>query len=114
MRRRSTEGVTVVEALAAGALVGLAVAGLAGSAALVTRSLRLARDTSIALALATAQLETLRGGARADGSDIIVAANGTRFTRRWHVTGGRGEPAGLSVEVAWGERMLGLATEAMP
>jgi len=104
----------VVEAIAAGALVGLAVAGLAGSAALATRSLGLARDTSVALALATAQLETLRGGARADGSDTIVAANGTRFTRRWHVTGGRGEPVGLNVEVSWGERTLGLATAAFP
>lgn len=114
MRGRSTKGVTVVEALAAGALAGLAVASLAGSAALATRSLGLARDASIALALATAQLETLRGGARAEGSDTIVAANGTHFTRRWHVTGGRGEPVGLSVEVAWGERSLGLATEALP
>jgi Tfp pilus assembly protein PilV len=111
---RSTRGVTVVEALAAGALVGLAVAGLAASAALATRSLGLARDTSIAIALATAQLETLRAGARAAGSDIIVATNGTRFTRRWHVTGGRGEPVGLNVDVAWGERTLGLATEALP
>ena len=110
---RPTQGVSVVEALAAGALVGLAVAGLAGSAALATRSLGLARDTSVALALATAQLETLRGGARADGSDI-VAANGTHYTRRWHVTGGRGEPVGLSVEVSWGERTLGLATAAFP
>jgi len=111
---RPTEGVSVVEALAAGALAGLAVAGLAGSAALATRSLGLARDTSVALALATAQLETLRGGARADGSDTIVAANGTRFTRRWHVTGGRGEPVGLNVEVSWGERTLALATAAFP
>ena len=98
--RRPRAGFTVVEAL-----VG---------AALATASLRLARDTGIALALATERLEALRVGPRADGADNQVAPDGTRFQRNWTRDGGRGTPERLSVRIAWGRHALELETEALP
>jgi hypothetical protein len=97
MRRRRTatsRGSTVAEAL---------VARVAGS------GLRLARDTSAALALAEAELEALRAGPQADGADEVVA-DGVAFARAWSVSGGRGRPARVAVEVAWGEHRVSLAT----
>jgi len=112
--RRPRAGFTVVEALVGTALAGIALAGLAAVAGLATASLRLARDTGIALALATERLEALRVGPRADGADSQVAPDGTRFQRSWTRDGGRGTPERLSVRIAWGRHALQLETEALP
>ncbi|TMB03252.1 MAG: hypothetical protein E6J57_03660 [Deltaproteobacteria bacterium] len=112
--RRPRAGFTVVEALVGAALAGIALAGLAAVAGLATASLRLARDTGIALALATERLEALRVGPRADGADSQVAPDGTRFQRSWSRGGGRGTPERLSVRIAWGRHALELETEALP
>ena len=112
MRRR--RGSSVAEALVATALAGLALAALASAARLATVSLRLARDVGIALALAGEQLEALRAGPRAPGTDVTAGPDGTRFTRVWSVRGGRGRPAALAVEVGWGSRAVRLETEAIP
>jgi hypothetical protein len=109
---RRTRGSSVVDALVGAALAGIALAGLTAVAGLATQSLRLARDTSTALALATGRLEALRAGPRADGDDRWQAPDGTLFTRTWTHDGGRGRPVGLSAEVAWGRRTVALRTEA--
>ncbi len=112
--RRPRAGFTVVEALVGAALAGIALAGLAAVAGLATASLRLARDTGTALALATERLEALRVGPRADGADSQAAPDGTRFQRSWTRDGGRGTPERLSVRIAWGRHALELETEAFP
>jgi Tfp pilus assembly protein PilV len=113
-RARTNGGTSVVEAIVGAALAGIALAALAGVARLATNSLRTARDTSTALALASEQLETLRAGPRADGSSTRVAPDGTPFDLAWSVAGGRGEPAQLSVRVAWPRHAVMLSTEAFP
>ena len=112
--RRSRGGCSVLEALVGAALAGLALAGLAAAAGLATASLRLARDTGTALALATERLEALRVGPRADGADSRVAPDGTRFERSWTHDGGRGTPVRLRASIAWGGHALALETEALP
>jgi len=112
--RRPHAGFSVVEALVGAALAGLALAGLAAVAGLATASLRLARDSGTALALASERLEGLRLGPRADGVDGRAAPDGTRFQRRWTHDGGRGTPERLSVRIAWGRHALALTTEALP
>ena len=107
-------GSSVVEAVVATALAGIAAAGLAATAAMTVDGLRLARDTGTALALASERLEALRVGPRANGSDSPVGADGTRFVRTWAVVDGRGAPSRLSAEVRWGSRSVRLATEAVP
>ena len=114
MTRRHTQGFSVVEALVGAALAGVALAGLAAVAGLATRSLCLARDGGVALALAQERTEALRAGPRANGADTRTAADGTVFRRSWQVTGGRGVPVRLTVQVAWGRRTQGLATEVVP
>ena len=114
MTRGRSGGFSVVEALVGAALAGLALGGLAGVAGLTTRSLGLARDGGVALALATERLEALRAGPRADGTDAQVGADGTVFRRSWQASGGRGDPVRLAVRVAWGGRGLVLTTEAPP
>ena len=111
---RHGAGSSVVEAVVAAALAGIAAAGLAATAALTVDGLRLARDTGTALALAGERLEALRVGARASGLDAEVAADGTRFDRTWSVVEGRGAPTRLAVRVQWGGRSATLATEALP
>ena len=111
---RPRAGFTVVEALVGAALAGVALAGLAAVAGLATASLRLARDSGTALALATERLEALRIGPRAPGTDEHVAPDGTRFARSWSVDGGRGAPATLRARVAWGTHTIELRTEALP
>ena len=111
---RSRAGSSVVEAVVATALAGIAVAGLAATAAMTVDGLRLARDSGTALALASERLEALRVGSRANGTDAEVAADGTRFRRTWFVVEGRGAPTRLSVQVGWGWRSITLATEALP
>src|SRR5438094_929618 len=99
----------------AGAARGVAPAlRLARGAGLATASLRLARDTDTALALATERLEALRVGPRADGADSQVAPDGTRFQRSWSRNGGRGMPVRLGARIAWGRHALELETEAFP
>ena len=107
-------GSSVVEAVVATALAGIALAGLAVTAAVTVDGLRLARDTGTALALASERLEALRVGPRVNGSDSPVAADGTRFERTWSVVEGRGAPTRLSVHVDWTWRSVTLATEALP
>jgi Tfp pilus assembly protein PilV len=107
-------GFSVVEALVAAALAGVALAGLSTVAGLARRSLLLARETSVALALASERLESLRVGPRADGADAPSAADGTTFSRRWTVEDGRGGPTRLRVEVRWGAHAVALASEVPP
>lgn len=107
-------GFSVVEALVAAALAGIALAGLAGVSGLATRSLRLARDNGSALALSNERLEALRVGPRLNGEDQTVAPDGTVFSRSWSHAGGRGRPERLAGRVAWGTHVLELGTEAMP
>ena len=107
-------GSSVVEAVVATLLAGIAVAALAATAGMAVNGLRLARDSGTALALAAERLEALRGGPRANGSDGPVGADGTRFVRIWSVTDGRGAPSRLSVQLAWGRHALTLATDALP
>lgn len=108
-------GFSLVEVLVAVGVTALAAAGLAAAAPVSTTGLTAARTRAAALALATARIEALRGGARNSGSDVIVGADGTRFTRRWNVVAGRGRPDALSVEVTWPPgRRVTLATEALP
>jgi len=107
-------GFSVVEAMVATALAGVAVAALAGAATVATTSLRLARDMGTAVALASERLEALRVGPRADGDDAWPAPDRTVFARRWRRTGGRGRPAALSVHVAWARHAIDLRTEAFP
>jgi hypothetical protein len=102
----------VVDALVGAALAGIALAGLAAVAGLATASLRLARDTGTALALATERLEALRAGPRSAGDDGWTAPDGTSFTRAWDAGGGRGRPTTLSVRVGWGSRAVALGSEA--
>lgn len=114
MRRTRQRGFSVVEALVGAMLAGLAIAGLAAVASLATRSLCLARDGAVALALAGERLETLRAGGGTNGADSTTAAGGTVFSRRWQLTGGRGGPLHLSVRVAWPTHVQDLATEVPP
>ena len=112
--RRGTDGFSIVEALVATALAGVALASLSTVAALGRGSLVRARETSVALALASERLEALRAGPRADGSDVRVAAGGTQFSRAWTITDGRGGPTRMRVEVLWRDRRLAVATEVPP
>jgi Tfp pilus assembly protein PilV len=112
--RRRIDGFSIVEALVAAGLAGIALAGLSTVALLARRSLVQARDTSVALALATERLEALRVGPRVDGSDVRVATGGTRFTREWTVAEGRGGPTEVRVEISWRERVLAVTTEVPP
>lgn len=109
MRRRA--GFSVVEALIATLLAGIALAGLATVAAVSSRALRQARDTTVAVTLAGETLETLRAGPRQNGADVVTDAAGTRFTRRWSARGGRGRPAALSSRVDWSGHAVDAATE---
>ena len=111
---RARRGSSVAEALVAAALAGVALAALTSAAGLATMSLRLARDTGIALALATEQLEALRAGPRAAGSDDGTGPDGTSFARTWSVGGGRGRPADLAVDVVWDGRTVRLSTGTLP
>jgi len=108
-RRRRCRGSTVAEALVAAALAGVALAAVALVARLAGSGLQLARDTNAAVTLAEAQLEVLRAGPQVDGADEVIA-DGVRFSRAWSVSGGRGRPARVAVEVAWREHRLSLAT----
>lgn len=111
---RAVRGSSVVDAMVATALAGIALGALAAVAALSTTSLRLARDTGTALALAGERLETLRAAQVGDGDDEQVAPDGTRFRRRWQHAGGRGMPHRLAVRVEWPGHALELASEAAP
>ena len=110
----SRRGSSVVEAVVAAALAGIALAGLAATAGMTVAGLRLARDGGTALALAAERLETLRAGPRASGTDAPIGADGTPFARTWSVADGRGAPSRLSAQVAWGRHVVTLATEAFP
>ena len=114
MNRGRQRGGALAEALVAVALAGIALGGLTATAAVATRTLALVRDTDNALALATERLEALHAAPRADGTDQPVAHDGTVFTRRWQVGGGRGKPAALSVQVDFGSHRVRLATETLP
>lgn len=114
MSGRRRAGFSIVEALVAAGLAGIALAGLCAVASLARRSLVLARETSVALALATERLETLRAGPRSDGTDSRTAAGGTTFTRQWTIEDGRGGPVRMRVEVRWGNRLVPLASEVLP
>ena len=109
VRHRATRGSSLAEVLVAAALAGVALAAVALAARLASAGLRLARETSTALTLAEAQLELLRTETPADGADQVVA-DGVRVARAWSVTGGRGEPTQVAIEVAWPGHRVALAT----
>ena len=107
-------GFSVAEALVGTALAGIALAALSAVAGLGTRGLALARDTTVAVALASERLEALRTGPRRDGNDTVRAPHGTVFARTWTTAGGRGRPARLAVRVTWERRAVEMGTEALP
>jgi Tfp pilus assembly protein PilV len=109
-----TRGTSVMEALVGAALAGLALAGLAATAQVSAQALRLARNQGMALAVATERLEALRAGPRGAGTDAVVTPDGTTFRRTWRVRDGRGAPATLDVDVAWGTHALALGSEVWP
>ena len=111
--RRPARGFALVEALAALGVTAVALAGLSATAASAVRHVRLARDRGAALALATDQLDALRAGPRADGSDEPVVG-ATPFVRTWEVTGGRGDVALLRVQVTWVDGSVRIASGAYP
>jgi len=113
MRRSSDRGFAIVEALVALLITAVAVAGLTASAAAAIRHVRLARERSTALALATDRLDALRAGPRDAGRDEIDVT-GTRYVRTWNSTGGRGEPWRLAVEVVWSGGHIDLESGAYP
>jgi Tfp pilus assembly protein PilV len=106
-------GFAVVEALVALVLAGIAIAALVASAAATVRHVRLARDRSIAVALAADRLEGLRAGARDTGRDEIDAA-GSRWLRTWSSDGGRGSPVRLQVQVEWADGHVSLDSAVYP
>ena len=111
---RRPRGTSIVEAIVAAGLGGIAVACLAASTGVATRTLRLARETAMALALADARIEMLRASPRVDGADTWTSADGTRFDRDWTVTAGRGLPARLDARIRWLTHTVQVDTEAMP
>jgi hypothetical protein len=111
MSRRA--GFTTAEAMVAAALAGIAMAGLASAASLATATLRLARDTATAVALATDGLERVRSG-EAPPFDVTPGAEGQPFVRGCWALGGRGRPRRVQCRVAWGTHDLALATEVPP
>jgi len=114
MTRAPARGSAVAEALVAMGLVAMACAALASTGGLAVRSLALARDTATAVSLATGELEALRSGPRASGSDRQVAVDGTAFDRRWAVAGGRGLATRLDVDVRWPGHRVALRTAVLP
>src|SRR5262245_15007121 len=108
-----TAGFAVVEALVALVLAAIAVAALTAVAGVGGHHVRLARERGIAIALASDRLDALRAGPRDSGSDAVVVA-GTRYTREWSSTGGRGLPVHLEVEVTWDGGHAALASDAFP
>jgi len=109
VRRNADRGSSLAEALVAVALAGVALAAVSLAARLTSAGLRLARETSTALTLAEAQLELLRAAPPADGADQVVA-DGVRFARAWSVSGGRGRPTRVAIEVTWPGHGVALAT----
>ncbi|HEV7731563.1 MAG TPA: hypothetical protein VGR62_05340 [Candidatus Binatia bacterium] len=104
-----TRGISVVEALVALALAGVAMAGMAAVATTTVQQLRLARSRDLAVGLASARLEALRAGPRADGSDVVGP-----FTRRWWAEDGRGDAAPVDVEVTWETRTVRMTSAVSP
>jgi Tfp pilus assembly protein PilV len=116
--RRSTaeRGVSLLEALAATAFLGVALLGFAANSVSLTRSAKTADSTSAAHALAQEQLERLRSmplgaaglvpGAYTDASNPLTAdglAGGT-FERSWVVSANDTPTWGLktvTVTVQW-------------
>ena len=111
-RNGTDRGSAIAEALVAAALAGIALAAVALVARLAGTGLRLARDTSTALTLVEAQLESLRAGPRDDGTDQVVA-DGVPFTRTWTAAGGRGLPTRVAVAVTWPDHRLALETSVL-
>ena len=109
----AARGFSLVEVLVAIALCGMAAGGLALATTTAVPVLQQARETTTALDLASARLEALRAGPRADGADTVTVG-GTSFARAWRTTDGRGLPSSATVDVAWGGRSLRLATEVLP
>jgi hypothetical protein len=109
-----TRGWAVIDAVVSLGIAGIAVAAIAGTGGMALRALRVARDSDAAIALATERLEAMRAGPRANGSDIATAADGTRFTRTWRTTDGRGRVTPLSVDVQGGGHDLVLSSEVFP
>lgn len=103
-----------MEAVVAIAVTALAAGALATSATVSGRALLGARRDAVGTTLALARLERLRAGPLSDGTDAIVADDGTPFGRRWTGTPGRGLPDVLSVEAAWPGHRVALDTEAWP
>lgn len=91
-------GSAVAEALVAAGLGAVAAAILATTAATVARGLRRGAEISMALDLASEQLERLRLAPTVDGQDAPTLG-GILFERSWGTTPGRGAPDALSVVV---------------
>jgi Tfp pilus assembly protein PilV len=118
-RRRAERGVSLLEALAATAFLGVALLGFAANSISLTRSAKTADSTSAAHALAQQELERLRSmplgaaalapGAYQDATNPLTAdglAGGT-FERSWVVSANDVPTWGLktvTVTVQWTDR----------
>jgi hypothetical protein len=107
-------GSSLVEAVVAAALAGVALIGLVTSAHLAATGLRLARDSAVALAFASERLELLRGAPAGSGSERRVAGDGTVFTQSWTAVGGRGGALDATVHTTWDTHAFTLAGGAPP
>ena len=114
--RRGTRGLSLLEALAATAFLGVALLAFANNSVSVTRTAKGSDDTAAAHALAQQKLEQLRslplGSASLNPGNYVDAVNpmqadGTAngmFTRRWTVSANNLPTFGLrtvTVTVSW-------------
>ena len=115
--RRAERGVSIIEATAAAAVVGIALMGFSGNTIAMTRAQGTSARRLAATELAQTQLELLRSmplgasqlttGNYADG--VSLAANGTTggpFTRSWTISSKDSPSYGLktvTVTVAWND-----------
>jgi Tfp pilus assembly protein PilV len=115
-RRRRVRGVSLLEALAATAFLGVALLAFAANSVSLTRSAKTADSTSAAHALAQQELERLRSmplgaaqlvpGPYADADNPLTAVGDTDgiFTRTWTVSANDVPSWGLktvTVTVQW-------------
>ena len=91
-------GSAVAEAMVAAALGAVAASILVTTMSTTARGVRRDAEISMALDLASEQLERLRLAPTADGRDT-PALGGVLFERSWETLPGRGTPDALSVVV---------------
>jgi hypothetical protein len=97
----STRGSAIAEALVAAGIAAVAAAILVTTMVTTARGVRRGAEISMALDLASEQLERLRLTPGIDGQDVPTIG-GVLFERSWQTVPGRGAPDTLSVVVRRG------------